>query len=143
MILRDGRTNLAMSDPDKGSDYSQSFSHFSEKSERSEHSDISSESHRVVVKIAVLGDEGTGKTSLLARYVESRFPRDYLQTLGVTSMEKSVHFKDAMITFSIWDLGGHTNYSSLRPLVCNDACVIFYVFGELFHLLVLITCPSI
>lgn len=37
---------------------------------------------RVTVKVGMVGDAGTGKTSLMVKYVADKFDEDYLQTLG-------------------------------------------------------------
>jgi GTP-binding protein of the ras superfamily involved in termination of M-phase len=38
-------------------------------------------------------------------------------------MEKSVSLRGHEVTFSIWDIGGHKDFESMLPLVCNDAAV--------------------
>mmetsp|Transcript_20908 Transcript_20908/g.66669 ORF Transcript_20908/g.66669 Transcript_20908/m.66669 type:complete len:168 (+) Transcript_20908:648-1151(+) len=53
---------------------------------------------------------------------------DYIETLGVNFMEKSIALKNAEVTFSIWDLGGEREFISMLPLVCNDAIVILFMF---------------
>lgn len=50
--------------------------------------------------------EQVGKTTLMVKYVENKFDEDYIQTLGVNFMEKSITLRNTEITFSIWDLGG-------------------------------------
>jgi GTP-binding protein of the ras superfamily involved in termination of M-phase len=46
--------------------------------------------NNIVLKIGMLGDSQIGKTSLMVKYVEGTFDEDYIQTLGVNFMEKSV-----------------------------------------------------
>lgn len=48
--------------------------------------------------------------------------------LGVNFMEKTISLRNAEITFSIWDLGGRTEFLSMLPLVCNDALAMFFMF---------------
>lgn len=43
-------------------------------------------------------------------------------------MEKTISLRNAEITFSIWDLGGRTEFLSMLPLVCNDALAMFFMF---------------
>ena len=57
-------------------------------------------------QVGMVGDAQTGKTSLMVKYVEGSFDEDYIQTLGVNFMEKTVSIRKVNITFSIWDLGG-------------------------------------
>ncbi|PRP83484.1 spg1, Ras superfamily GTPase [Planoprotostelium fungivorum] len=82
----------------------------------------------VVVKVGMVGDSQIGKTSLMVKYVEGTFDEDYIQTLGVNFMEKTISIKGTEITFSIWDLGGQREFVNMLPLVCNDAVAILFMF---------------
>jgi len=82
----------------------------------------------VVVKIGMVGDSEIGKTSLMVKYVEGSFNEDYIQTLGVNFMEKSISIRNTEITFSIWDLGGEREFVNMLPLVCNDSVAILFMF---------------
>jgi len=83
---------------------------------------------KVTVKVGMVGDSQIGKTSLMVKYVEGNFNEDYIQTLGVNFMQKTVQIKNAEITFSIWDLGGQQEYLHMLPLVCNDAIALLFMF---------------
>ncbi|KAJ6249644.1 protein tem1 [Anaeramoeba flamelloides] len=82
----------------------------------------------VLLKVGMIGDAQIGKTSLMVKYVENNFDEDYIQTLGVNFMEKSISIKQTEITFSIWDLGGQKEFVNMLPLVCNEAVVILFMF---------------
>lgn len=82
----------------------------------------------VVVKVGMVGDSEIGKTSLMVKYVEGTFNEDYIQTLGVNFMEKSISIRSTEITFSIWDLGGEREFVNMLPLVCNDSVAILFMF---------------
>ncbi|KAL7419849.1 Ras GTPase tem1 [Cryptotrichosporon argae] len=82
----------------------------------------------VVLKVGMVGDSQIGKTSLMVKYVEGSFDEDYIQTLGVNFMEKTVTIRNTEITFSIWDLGGQREFVSMLPLVSNDAVAILFMF---------------
>ncbi|TYZ60439.1 hypothetical protein PybrP1_009389 [[Pythium] brassicae (nom. inval.)] len=84
--------------------------------------------NNVVVKVGMVGDAQVGKTSLMVKYVEGKFDEDYIHTLGVNFMEKTIALRNTEITFSIWDLGGHREFISMLPLVCNDAVAILFMF---------------
>jgi len=90
--------------------------------------DLSKQKKKVIVKIGMVGDSGIGKTSLMVKYVEGAFNEDYIQTLGVNFMEKTISLRKTDITFSIWDLGGQTEYLHMLPLVCNDAVALLFMF---------------
>eukprot|EP01135_Chromosphaera_perkinsii_P009374 Nk52_evm50s1737 gene=Nk52_evmTU50s1737 len=82
----------------------------------------------VVVKVGMVGDSQIGKTSLMVKYVEGSFDEDYIQTLGVNFMEKTISIRHTEITFSIWDLGGQREFINMLPLVCNDSVAILFMF---------------
>ncbi|ORZ13020.1 small GTPase [Lobosporangium transversale] len=82
----------------------------------------------VVIKVGMVGDSQIGKTSLMVKYVEGSFDEDYVQTLGVNFMEKTISIRNTEITFSIWDLGGQREFVNMLPLVCNDAVAILFMF---------------
>ncbi|SCV69356.1 BQ2448_2376 [Microbotryum intermedium] len=86
------------------------------------------EKNSVVLKVGMVGDSQIGKTSLMVKYVEGSFDEDYIQTLGVNFMEKSISIRNTEITFSIWDLGGQREFVNMLPLVCNDAVAILFMF---------------
>jgi len=82
----------------------------------------------VVIKVGMVGDSQIGKTSLMVKYAEGSFDEDYIQTLGVNFMEKTISIRNTDITFSIWDLGGQREFVNMLPLVCNDAVAILFMF---------------
>ncbi len=84
--------------------------------------------NNVVVKVGMVGDATVGKTTLMVKYVENKFDEEYIMTLGVNFMEKTITLRNTEITFSIWDLGGQREFLSMLPLVCNDAIAILFMF---------------
>jgi small GTP-binding protein len=59
-----------------------------------------------VIKLSLLGDGGVGKTSIVYRFIENRFSRDFKSTLGVNLLKKKVKIGDKEVSVQIWDLGG-------------------------------------
>lgn len=58
-------------------------------------------------KIILTGDYSVGKTSLIVRYVENKFGKDYIATLGVQISKKTVNLSDTTkMNFIIWDITG-------------------------------------
>ena len=84
--------------------------------------------NKVVVKVGMLGDAQIGKTTLMVKYIEDKYDEDYIETLGVNFMEKTIQLKNVDVTISIWDLGGQREFATLMPLVCSDAKVILFAF---------------
>mmetsp|Transcript_38795 Transcript_38795/g.107806 ORF Transcript_38795/g.107806 Transcript_38795/m.107806 type:complete len:213 (+) Transcript_38795:196-834(+) len=97
-------------------------------SEATEESKGDGEGDNLLVKVGMVGDAQVGKTSLMVRYVEGKFDEDYIETLGVNFMEKTIKLPRTEVTFSIWDLGGAREFVSMLPLACNDAVAVLFVF---------------
>jgi len=100
----------------------------SEKTEYTSSEKGEGKKNSVVVKVGMVGDSQIGKTSLMVKYVEGTFDEDYIQTLGVNFMEKTISIRGTEITFSIWDLGGQREFVNMLPLVSNDAVAILFMF---------------
>lgn len=53
---------------------------------------------------------------------------DYVQTLGVNFMEKTVPVRDTDVVFSVWDPGSQREFMQSLPLVCSDADAFLFMF---------------
>ena len=67
-------------------------------------------------KLILGGDGAVGKTSMVHRYVENVFAKDYKSTIGTSIMKKECSFKDldSTIRFIIWDLAGQAQFKRVR-----------------------------
>ena len=60
-------------------------------------------------KVILTGDYQVGKTSLIRRFVENAFKKDYISTIGVQISKKTVSLSDQnKMNFIIWDIGGQS-----------------------------------
>ncbi|KAJ8904027.1 hypothetical protein NDN08_000557 [Rhodosorus marinus] len=82
----------------------------------------------IQIKVGMVGDPAVGKTSLMVKYVENRFDEDYIQTLGINFMEKIIALREKTVTFTIFDLGGESEFNGMMPLVCSDASAMLFMF---------------
>ncbi|KAK6020209.1 hypothetical protein OSTOST_14141 [Ostertagia ostertagi] len=58
-------------------------------------------------KILVIGDPGTGKTSIIRRFVHDVFTANYKATIGVDfAMKKMILDDDMQVYLQIWDISG-------------------------------------
>jgi small GTP-binding protein len=64
-------------------------------------------------KIALLGEAGVGKTSLVRRFVDSLFDDKYLTTIGVKVDKKPMRIGTADVTLMIWDVAGAEEHFSV------------------------------
>ena len=62
-------------------------------------------------KVALIGDGGVGKTSLINRFVKGQFDDRYIHTIGTNVKKKTVllHDEKAEVTLMVWDLQGQQN----------------------------------
>ncbi|MBM4250228.1 MAG: GTP-binding protein [Euryarchaeota archaeon] len=62
-------------------------------------------------KIALIGDGGVGKTSLVNRFVKGHFDDRYIHTIGTNVKKKPVLLPEekAEITLMVWDMQGQRN----------------------------------
>jgi len=65
-------------------------------------------------KICMLGAFAVGKTSLVARFVESIFSDRYLTTVGVRISKKALQVGDHDWQLMIWDLAGEDEFLQIR-----------------------------
>lgn len=70
-------------------------------------------------KICLLGDNEVGKTSLVRRFVESRFEDKYFSTVSVKISRKSLIVQNKAVNLLLWDVAGvlefgHTESAYLR-----------------------------
>eukprot|EP01059_Diplonema_ambulator_P009412 TRINITY_DN19268_c2_g2_i1.p1 TRINITY_DN19268_c2_g2~~TRINITY_DN19268_c2_g2_i1.p1 ORF type:complete len:218 (+),score=52.43 TRINITY_DN19268_c2_g2_i1:37-654(+) len=70
-------------------------------------------------KVLAVGKMGTGKSSIINRYVKNVFSSCIMQTLGVDFALKTV--RDGAITLQIWDVAGQERYSHITRVYYRDA----------------------
>jgi small GTP-binding protein len=70
---------------------------------------------RLKKKICMLGAFAVGKTSLVARFVQSVFSDQYLSTVGAKTDKKVVTVAGREVTLIIWDVAGEDEFQKIRP----------------------------
>jgi len=87
-----------------------------------------------VIKIIVVGDIGTGKTSLIQRYTNGTFDRGYKATIGVDFCLKEIRWnKNTTVSVQLWDIAGQERFANLTRMYYKEAkgaFVVFDVFRE-------------
>lgn len=66
------------------------------------------------VKIVLLGDYATGKTTLKRSFMGLHLDEKYMSTLGVDLATHKYMDEDMEITFQIWDMGGQKEFQEIR-----------------------------
>ena len=67
-----------------------------------------------LAKVCVVGDIGTGKTSLLRRLTAQTFDKNVEPTMGVDFFTKTFRFEDHVFKFQFWDGSGDERFLSTR-----------------------------
>lgn len=76
----------------------------------------------------MVGDAGVGKTSLMLRYVTGSFEDSYVESLGVSFLEKRIKLPQAEVVMAIWDLAGGREHRAMLPTACAEAVAVLFVF---------------
>ena len=77
---------------------------------------ISEEKKIFKFKICLFGSPGVGKTSLILRYIKESFSEDLKKTIGTNFLIKEVEIDNLICRLLIWDIGGQSQFSSLRQV---------------------------
>ena len=82
------------------------------------------------IKCVLLGESGTGKSSLIERFITNTFKKDILSTLIGSFSSKLVYYEkeNISIRFDIWDTAGQEKYRSINKIFYQDAQVTFLVY---------------
>jgi small GTP-binding protein len=78
-------------------------------------------------KICMVGVYGTGKTSLVQRYVHSIFSAKYHSTVGVKIDRKQVELGQTTVNLLLWDIEGRTNEQDIPASYLRGAHAMFFV----------------
>ena len=78
-------------------------------------------------KVCMVGLFGTGKTSLVQRFVHSLFSERYLSTVGVKIDRKPVELDGSNLTLVLWDLAGRDGHEDITTSYLRGAHAILYV----------------
>ena len=78
-----------------------------------------------IYKVVIVGDSGSGKTSLLNQYVHGSFNNSVPTTIGVEFLHKSID-RETKLTF--WDTAGQERFQSLMSSFYRGAHAIMFVY---------------
>ena len=93
-------------------------------------------------KVCMVGVFGTGKTSLVQRYVHSLFSSKYHSTVGVKIDRKQVRVGETDVNLLLWDVEGRTAEQEIPASYLRGAHAVLFVadgtrretFDQLFEL---------
>lgn len=88
--------------------------------------------HKFRFKVSVIGDGQVGKTSLIKKFTQGSFEKDYIKTIGAqfSKYEKEIEGDEIRLIF--WDIAGQDDFLFLRPSFYKEsgAAIIVYSLEE-------------
>ncbi len=65
-------------------------------------------------KILLVGNPAVGKTSLILKYVENRFEREYKASIGVDFAHKIIELEEKTARLILWDIASQERFEPYR-----------------------------
>jgi small GTP-binding protein len=83
-----------------------------------------------VLKVVLIGESGSGKTSIIQRFSYNLFDPNCASSISSQYISKIIELKDINQTlkFDIWDTAGQEKYRSMAKLFYKDAKIILFVY---------------
>ena len=79
-------------------------------------------------KLIVVGDQNTGKSSLINRYAKGTFEENYQATIGIDFLSKTIFIYDQEVRLILYDTAGQEKFRSLIPMYIREAQIILLIY---------------
>ena len=79
-------------------------------------------------KLIVVGDQNTGKSSLINRYANGTFEENYQATIGIDFLSKTIFIYDQEVRLILYDTAGQEKFRSLIPMYIREAQIILLIY---------------
>jgi len=83
-----------------------------------------------VFKITVIGDGAVGKTSLIKKYTQGSFQKDYIKTLGAQFSKYDEDIEGDTVKLFFWDIAGQQEFQFMRPTFYKGSKASIIVFSH-------------
>jgi len=91
----------------------------------------STQNYDHLIKLILIGDEGTGKSSLMSRFCDQHFSHSYVATIGVDFKIRTIEAADgARIKMQMWDTAGQERFNSITKSFYRGAHVLVLVYDD-------------
>jgi len=91
---------------------------------------MSDSENAFVFKITVIGDGAVGKTSLIKKYTQGSFQKDYIKTLGAQFSKFDEEIDDNNVKLFFWDIAGQAEFMFMRPTFYKGSKAAIIVFSH-------------
>ncbi|VDO49768.1 unnamed protein product, partial [Onchocerca flexuosa] len=90
---------------------------------------VTSPNDQFLFKILIIGDVGTGKSSIVQRYAHNLFTQHYKATVGVDFATRTLLWNDGItLRLQLWDISGQDRFSNMTRVYYKDAHGALIVF---------------
>lgn len=79
-------------------------------------------------KILLIGDSGVGKTCIMCRYSHDAFSSNYVSTIGVDFIMKTIELNGQRIKLQIWDTAGQERFQAITASFYRGAMGIMLIY---------------
>lgn len=80
-----------------------------------------------IFKIVIAGDQATGSSSIVRRYVHGMFSEHYKQTIGADFALKVFNENDVVSRMQLWDIAGQEKHGTTSRIFFKDAKAVVFV----------------
>ena len=80
------------------------------------------------IKIILIGDMSTGKTSLINAYFGMNFNSQITTTLTPSVSQKEIKIEGTSYMIDMWDTAGQEKYRSMAKIFIKDSQIVIYVY---------------
>ena len=90
------------------------------------------DSQKFRFKVIVIGDGSVGKSSLIEKFTQGTFQKEYIKTIGAQFSKFDAEISGDTIRLLFWDIAGQDDFLFLRPSFYRDsrAAIIVYSLEE-------------
>ena len=81
-----------------------------------------------IFKKLTIGESGVGKTCILRRFVEDKFLKNHLATIGIDFKTKTLNINNQEIKLKIWDTAGQERFRNITTQYYKGADGIVLVY---------------
>ena len=84
-------------------------------------------SYDYLFKIIIIGEQGSGKTSIVKRLINNKYADLREPTIGLDFTSKTMEYDDKTIKYHFWDTAGQESFSSIIKVYYKNIACCFIV----------------